>query len=436
MSHTASLAGEDRLCDALFDRYGVARVATLTSLVETLKVLHYGGPLPGRRLLSLSCSGGEAALAADLALDRGLSFPPFPEAAAKNVAATLNELVTIDNPLDYHTFIWGQPEHLRNTFAAALGGGFDAGMLILDTPTHAAMRPDAWLVTARAFVEAQRESGARAAIVASLPEGMPPSLADELGRAGIAPLIGIDDALTAFAAAATIHEAFAREVAALPWPSNEENSATTLTLLTEIDAKRRLRDCGLVVPDAVECTIAEAPQVAERLGFPVALKISGTAIAHKSDVGGVALSLRTAREVEQAAARMSALGDRLLVERMIEGAVVELIVGVVRDPGFGLALVLGAGGVLAEAMSDTVTLLLPASRAEIERALRKLKVWRLVEGYRGRHGDGDSVVRAIEAVLAFADAHRDSLQELDVNPLLVLPDRAVAVDALIRLRQP
>ena len=87
-------------------------------------------------------------------------------------------------------------------------------------------------------------------------------------------------------------------------------------------------------------------------------------------------------------------------------------------------------------MSDTVTLLLPASRAEIERALRKLKVWRLVEGYRGRSGDRDAVVRAIEAVLAFADAHRDSLEELDVNPLLVLPDRAVAVDALIRLRQP
>jgi acyl-CoA synthetase (NDP forming) len=436
MSHTASLAGADRLCDALFDRYGVARVATLTGLVETLKLLHYGGPLPGRRLLSLSCSGGEAALAADLALDRGLSFPPFPDAAATKVGATLNELVTIDNPLDYHTFIWGQPDSLRSTFAAALGGGFDAGMLILDTPTHAAMRPDAWLLTARAFVEAQRETGARAAVVASLPEGMPPSLADELGRAGIAPLIGIDDALTAFAAAAAVQEAFGRDLAALPWPLNEGNTASTPTLLTEIEAKRRLQGFGLEVPVSEECAIAEVPQVAARLGFPVALKISGTRIAHKSDVGGVVLSLRSAQEVEQAAARLSALGDRVLVERMIDGAIAELIVGVFRDPGFGLAMVVGAGGVLAEVMSDTVTLLLPASRAEIERALPRLKVWRLVEGYRGRRGDGEAVVRAIEAVLAFADAHRDFLEELDVNPLLVMPDRAVAVDALIRLRQP
>ncbi len=435
MSHTASLAGADRLYDALFDRYGVARVATLTSLVETLKVLHYGGPLPGRRLLSLSCSGGEAALAADLALDRGLSFPPFADATATKVGATLNQLVTIDNPLDYHTFIWGQPDQLRSTFAAALGGDFDTGMLILDTPTHAAMKSDAWLVTARAFVEAQRETGARATVVASLPEGMPPSLADELGHAGIAPLIGIDDALTAFAAAATINEAFGREVAALPWPLSGQNAASTPTLLTEIDAKRRLHGFGLEVPHSAECTIAEAPHAAARLGFPVALKISGTTIAHKSDVGGVVLSLRSAQEVERAAARLSALGERVLVERMIDGAVAELIVGVVRDPGVGLAVVVGAGGVLAEAMSDTVTLLLPASRVEIERALPKLKVWRLVAGHRGRRGDGDAVVRAIEAVMAFADAHRDSLEELDVNPLLVLPDRAIAVDALIRLRQ-
>jgi acetyl-CoA synthetase len=121
---------------------------------------------------------------------------------------------------------------------------------------------------------------------------------------------------------------------------------------------------------------------------------------------------------------------------MIEGAVAELIVGVVRDPGFGLAVIMGAGGVLAEVMSDTVTLLLPASRAEIERALPELKIWRLIAGYRGQRGDGAAVVRAVEAVLAFADAERDFLEEIDVNPLLVLPDRAVAADALIRMRQP
>jgi acetyl-CoA synthetase len=183
-----------------------------------------------------------------------------------------------------------------------------------------------------------------------------------------------------------------------------------------------------------ECALADAPQVAARIGFPVVLKISDESIAHKSDVGGVALGLRSADEVAAAAGRMAALGDRVLVEQMVGGAVAELIVGVVRDPQFGFALLIGAGGVLAELITDSVTLLLPATHEDIERAVKRLRVWTLIEGHRGRKGDPDSVLRAIEAIVAFAEAHRDDLLELDVNPLLVLPDRAVAVDALIKTR--
>jgi acetyl-CoA synthetase len=443
LSHTASMAGEDRICEALFERYGVARVPTLSALVETLKLLHFGGPITGRRLVSLSCSGGEAALVADLAPAHGLSFPPFSEAAARGVAATLNDLVHIDNPLDYHTFIWNQREALENTFAAAMAGGFDTALLILDTPTHPAMKPDSWLVTARAWAAAQRRVGARAVVVATLPEGMPPRLADELGAAGIAPLIGIEDALSALAAAAAIGERYARPVAALPWPTgptsrampdDDLDAATTGRVVRESEAKALLARYGLVVPMTAECALADAPQVAARIGFPVVLKISDDAIAHKSDVGGVALGLRSADEVTAAAGRMVALGDRVLVEQMVGGAVAELIVGVVRDPQFGFALLIGAGGVLAELITDSVTLLLPATHEDIERAVKRLRVWTLIEGHRGRKGDPDSVLRAIEAIADFAEAHRDDLLELDVNPLLVLPDRAVAVDALIKTR--
>jgi acyl-CoA synthetase (NDP forming) len=443
LSHTASMAGEDRICEALFERYGVARVPTLSALVETLKLLHFGGPTTGRRLVSLSCSGGEAALVADLAPAHGLSFPPFDDAAAQRVGATLNDLVHIDNPLDYHTFIWNQREALENTFAAAMAGGFDTALLILDTPTHPAMKPDSWLVTARAWATAQQRVGARAVVVATLPEGMPPRLADELGAAGIAPLIGIEDALSALAAAAAIGERYARPVAALPWPTgptprampdDDLNAAATGRVLRESEAKALLARYGLVVPMTAECALADAPQVAARIGFPVVLKISDESIAHKSDVGGVALGLRSADEVAAAAGRMAALGDRVLVEQMVGGAVAELIVGVVRDPQFGFALLIGAGGVLAELITDSVTLLLPATHEDIERAVKRLRVWTLIEGHRGRKGDPDSVLRAIEAIADFAEAHRDDLLELDVNPLLVLPDRAVAVDALIKTR--
>ena len=154
-------------------------------------------------------------------------------------------------------------------------------------------------------------------------------------------------------------------------------------------------------------------------------------------MGGVAIDLTTPEEVRDRAIRMQDLADELLVERMVTGAVCELIIGVKADPQFGLALVIGAGGILAELLKDTVTLLLPTSRQEIERALGRLRIAALIDGFRGRQGDRAAVVGAIEAVARFAEAHAPYLEELDVNPLLVLPPGhgAVAVDALLRLRQ-
>jgi len=138
--------------------------------------------------------------------------------------------------------------------------------------------------------------------------------------------------------------------------------------------------------------------------------------------------------VASAVAGMRHLGERVLIEQMVTGSVAELLVGVVRDPQYGLALLLGAGGILAEVWADNVTLLLPASRVDIESALARLRIWQLIVGYRGRKADAEAIVRAVEGIAAFADQYRNEIEELDINPLLALPDRAVAVDALIKLR--
>ena len=177
--------------------------------------------------------------------------------------------------------------------------------------------------------------------------------------------------------------------------------------------------------------------MAEAVGFPVTLKVSSTSLAHKSDVGGLALNLQTRADTQEAAKRLGQLGDELLVEEMIQGAVCELIVGLKRDPQFGLALVLGAGGVLTELLADSATLILPASRVEIERALSGLRVARLIDGYRGKSGDRPALLDAIEAIAEFAADHADTIEELDVNPLLVLPPGkgVVVVDALLRIRE-
>jgi acetate---CoA ligase (ADP-forming) len=432
MSHTSSLAGADTMYDALFERYGVARMSTITSFVETLKFLHHG-TLPGARLVSLSCSGGEAGLAADLALGRGVSFPPFNAATKPKVTATLNEFVSIDNPLDYHTFIWGDEEKLRATFTAALSGGFDCGMLILDMPTQTHMDPAAWHKTARAFVAASHANKARAAIVATLPECMPIELADQLAGQGVAPMLGLDDALTAFEAASFIGQNWARKEKHPALVVKPASSAAPNTL-TEFAAKKLLKKYGLSVPKGVVCQPKDAVKAAEKLGYPVTMKVSSEAIAHKTEAGGVILNLKTAKDVRAAAKRLAALSDDILIERMVEGAVAELIVGLKRDPQFGLALVVGAGGVLTELLKDSVTFLLPTTRLEIERGLQRLKCWTLVTGFRGKSGDAEAVYKAVEAIAAFAADHARKIEELDVNPLLVLKKGAVVVDALVRLR--
>jgi acyl-CoA synthetase (NDP forming) len=436
MSHTSSLAGADTLYDALFERYGIARMTSVTAFVETLKFLHHGGPLKDNRLVSMSCSGGEAALIADMAIEKKVRFPEFDSCTKPKVAATLNEYVSIDNPLDYHTFIWNQEDKLTATFSAVLSGGFDVAMLILDIPTSPLMKPDTWLVTAKSLGNAARATKARTAMVASLPECMPLGLADELAASGVAPMMGLDDALTAFEAAAFIGRNWARRDKAPALPATATRGSDLHTL-TEHDAKQLLKAHGLSVPDGIVCPHSEAVAAAEKLGFPVTLKVSSAAIAHKTEAGGVALNLKTAGEVRAAAQRMAQLADEVIVERMVTGAVTELIIGLKSDPQFGLALVLGAGGILTELLKDSATLILPTSRPEIERALQSLKVWKLVEGFRGKSGDRDGVVRAVEAIAAFAEVKRGLIEELDVNPLLVLPigQGAVAVDALIRMRK-
>jgi succinyl-CoA synthetase beta subunit len=158
-------------------------------------------------------------------------------------------------------------------------------------------------------------------------------------------------------------------------------------------------------------------------------------LAHKSDVDGVRLGLADERQLADAVAAMRDRSEEFLIEQHVDGAVAELIVGVQRDPQYGLALTVGTGGILVELLRDTVTLLIPTSRPEIRSALRTLRGWPLLSGFRGRKpADVDAALDAVLAVARYAYDRRDSLVELEINPLLVLPEGqgAVAADVLIR----
>lgn len=156
-------------------------------------------------------------------------------------------------------------------------------------------------------------------------------------------------------------------------------------------------------------------------------------------MGGVALNLRNAAEAADAAKRLSALSQTLLVEEMIGDGVAEILVGLIRDPQFGQVLVLGAGGILTELLADSATLLPPFTRDSIRSALRGLKVAKLLDGFRGKpRGDVDALIELVLGIARYASANSSTLLEIDVNPVIVRPAGrgAVAVDTLIRLKQP
>ncbi len=438
VSHTSSLAGPDDLYEALFQRLGIARVHDPVSLLETLKFLCVHGALPGRRLISASCSGGEATLVADLAEPRGLELPGIPDAARRRLQAALGERVVINNPLDYHTYIWGDLAAQTEVFSAVLDCRFDAHLLVLDLPREDRCSAVPWTTTLEAFIAARREAGAgaRATVVSSMAEGLPEPVRERLLAEGIAPMQGIRECLEAVEAAARIGAAQARVAGITPLPAVAPPPAGAVRTLDEWAGKRALAELGLPVPDGEMAGPADAPAVAARLGYPVAVKAACETLVHKTEVGGVKLDLNHADEVLAAVASMRGLSERFLVERMAPEAVAELIIGVRRDPQFGLALTIGAGGILVELLKDAATVLLPASDEEISHALESLRIHPLLRGYRHRPaGDIDAVRQAIAAVMRYAEANLDRLCELDINPLLVLPEGrgVVAVDALVRL---
>ncbi|WP_305971217.1 MULTISPECIES: acetate--CoA ligase family protein [unclassified Mameliella] len=443
VSHTASLTGSDAGARAFLRRIGVAQVSSLSALLECLKILHVAGPLRSNRLVSASCSGGEASLMADTGLGYDITFPPLGTVQREALRAALGPKVALANPLDYHTYIWGDVPAMRACFAGlAQGDDLGAAVVVLDFPRGDRCSSADWEPVIDAVTQARGD--VPLAVLSSLVETLPEDVARRLVALGIVPLCDLSAALEALAAAAFLGRAvdpapvlLAREEGALPpsrsaTPPEYFGKEEAGGVLQEAEAKRILEGAGLVVPaHARAATPGVTAEAAARIGFPVVLK--GEGFAHKSEAGAVRLNLASAQAVRSAAENMDARG--YLIEEMVGGAVVELLIGVVRDPAHGFVLTLGAGGIWTEILGDTQVRLLPVSEAEVREALAGLRIAPLLAGYRGAPGaDETAIVAAVHAVQAFVAAHADRIEELEINPLIVTPDRAVAADALIRLR--
>ncbi|MBD9647905.1 acetate--CoA ligase family protein [Ensifer sp. ENS09] len=436
VSHTASLAGNDRVSSALLARLGIGRVDTLPALLETLKLLHVAGPLDSRDISSMSCSGGEASLMADAGERYRVNYRPLRDEQKKPLKDALGEMVTIANPLDYHTFVWGNREKQTTAFTAMMKGGYAINLLVLDFPRLDRCDPADWETTCHAVIDAARATGARAGIVASLGENMPEATALFLMKAGIVPFFGIEEALDAIETAADIGAVWAKPAPPRLLDGIEADDGEAVTL-SEHEAKVELAAAGLTVPKGKTAATAEqAAAAAETLGFPVVLK--GLGVAHKTDAGAVKLNLTSRDEVYAAAKAMAGVASGYLVEKMVAKPVAELIIGAMRDPVAGPVLTIGAGGILVELLDDSAIVTLPTTPEAIREAIAGLKIRKLLDGYRGAPAaDYAALIEAVAAAASYVVANASKLEELDINPLMVLPNGqgAVAADALIRRRK-
>ncbi|MBN3562395.1 acetate--CoA ligase family protein [Aliamphritea spongicola] len=437
MSHTSSLTGSDKLFDALFKRLGIARVDTLEELIETLKLVAIAGPLKGNRVASMSCSGGEAGVMADLIERHDLTFPAMTSEHQAQVRETLSEYVVVENPLDYHTFIWGDEARKTATFSAMMSAGYDATMLLLDWPSFADADPAPWNAAMHGLINASQATGHQGILLASLPECLPQAAIDTCVQAGVVPMIGLDTCLRALSAAYQIglkHQ----QPAPLPLLHSamfdDEQAGRNID---EYQGKQALAGYGLQIPAGELVSNAdEAVSCAERIGYPVVIKAVSDTIVHKTEQGAVQLFLQSAEDVRDAVSRMAHLSDAFLVEQMLTETVGELLIGVTRDQQFGPSLVIGSGGIMVELLKDSATLLLPVTETDVREAITGLKMFPLLSGFRGKQaGDIDACVNAVMAVAEYASQRRDTLLELDINPLLVAPEGsgAYAADAYIRI---
>ncbi|MDE4135009.1 acetate--CoA ligase family protein [Phaeobacter sp. QD34_3] len=423
VSHTASVAGGDAGAAALLARLGIARIDDLPTFLETLKLLHVAGRLPSNRIASISCSGGEASLAADTAHGRDVTFPPLNPRQSENLRAALGPMVALANPLDYHTYIWRDVEAMTRAFAAMMDPSLAMTLLIVDFPRPDRCSAADWDCAIEATVAARQQTGANVGMVATLPELLPEDVAARLMAAGVVPFCGLSEAIKACEAASR-PAASSTEPLLLPTPTVEPD------LIPEAEAKRRLSDYRLRVPISHRArTPGAARACAADIGYPVVLK--GEGLAHKSEAGAVVLNLQSGGEVSDAANQMDARS--FLVEEMITGTVAELLIGVVKDPAHGFVLTLAAGGTLTEILQDSASLLLPVSDAMIEQALASLRIDTVLEGYRGKpSADRAAILRAIRAVEAYVLDHAEGLEEIEINPLICTATDAIAADALMR----
>lgn len=439
-SHTASLVGSNQAYDALFHRYNVCRVGSVTELVQMSYALAVGQLRPGRRLGILTGSGGGGILAADAAFVEGLDVPPLP-AAAQERLKTLWSTASVVNPIDTTAQVTNDPALLSSFLDVVLSDGdFDVVLLFL---TYIGMRAP-WSDNVVESLRKVRAAHPDAAVMVSM-LGTDEVLRD-VRALGMPVFEELKDAVRVTSLLGRLAEGFHARPEPEGWTSRTVRRLGPDEARAESSAKRLLSEIGIPVAREVLVASAEdAARAAAEIGGPVAMKVESPDVLHKSEAGGVVLDVASPDEAAAVYDRITAAVrsavphadiQGVLVAEMVTGGV-ETILGVQNDPSLGATVVFGLGGIFVEVLGDVSCRLAPIGVAEAEAMIREVKGFDLLDGARGRpRCDLPALADALSKLSFFAADNADVLDSIDINPFIVLPEGqgAVAVDALVAHR--
>jgi acyl-CoA synthetase (NDP forming) len=427
-SHTGALVSESAAIAAACRAAGIVQVSSPRELVEVAQVLLAPDPPRGRRVAIVTDGGGSAVVAADLASAAGLQLPPLSEGLEERLSAVMPPTAATSNPVDFAGAgeqdlssyervprLLLESGEVDSVLLTGYLGGYSATSEELREPETEA---------ARGLARAARETG-RAVLVQTMYWQEAPALA--LRAADVPVFRDTGSAIAALSLVAARPEATG--VPQLPAPAEPWSGSGYL------EARTFLAEAGLSFPRSLAAgSPDEALAAASELGYPVVLKALG--VLHKSDAGGVALGLETPEELARAAAAMEA-PEGYSVERMVAApGAVELIAGCRWDRRLGPVLLLGLGGIFAEVLRDTAVALAPADTATVELLLLDLRGASMMTGARGRPPLAVRAAAEAAAALSVLAAQHPELDEIEINPLLVTADDAIALDARVVHSQP
>jgi acyl-CoA synthetase (NDP forming) len=435
-AHSGAVAGSDAGWEALFTAYGVKRCFDLAELTDSLELFAIGRrPVSrsGRGLATAHDSGAERVLVADVAERLGVRFATLAPATVERLSSVLDPGLEATNPLD----VWGRgadTEHLFADALAALADDPDVGAVALAVDLVEEYDGDESFQ--RALATLLDRTPKPIVVLSNLASAVDRQAARELRDRGIPVLEGTVSGLRA------LGHLLAPAPTARPEVVVDEARKARWLGASAGEWPALLADYGIAAaPSEVVSSRGEAIRAAVAIGMPVVLKTSEEAIHHKTEVGGVHLGLASADAVGTAYDDLAGrLGARVVVQPQLGG--VEVALGIVRDPLLGPLVVVSAGGTLVELMGERAVALPPLDRGTALGLLRSLRLWRILDGYRGAPAaDVEGLVETLVALGRLAVELGDHLAGLDLNPVLVAPAPStrpgggvLVVDALVLLR--